>query len=362
MLGSMRRSSGFVVKGSCSGTKGDLVRSLQQRGSPALPGEHPAVGQPPGGRAGLAGSGPGRCRGVAPTSASPSPAYATRRCCYAACGRLPCGGPPRSPLRRQPSPPPPGTISTGWPAVPAGRSPRTGAATASCCVTPSGCRPRRPGAARAAWTRPAAAAAAGPAQRHPAAGPACCADPAAGPRGAASSWSPRRPGLVPGGARADRQQRLPVSRWVADRGPAMAFIRCDRGTASRLITPWPWRCSRVPVPCTRPTSSLTPTNCASAATDVGLGRHIQGSQIFDYLARPRPAHVRALRRRRRVRRAASPAWAPLSVSGLAQRAEGHRRVHRRSRPRRRCGRASRRCATRATRRSALRGLVKAMGS
>ena len=48
------------------------------------------------------------------------------------------GPSPASPA--PPSPPPPARISTGWPAAPAGRSPRTGAATASCCVTPAGSR------------------------------------------------------------------------------------------------------------------------------------------------------------------------------------------------------------------------------
>ena len=49
----------------------------------------------------------------------------------------------RSPQARfvgRPSPQPPGTTWTGWPAAPAGRSPRTGAATPSCYVTPAGSR------------------------------------------------------------------------------------------------------------------------------------------------------------------------------------------------------------------------------
>ena len=71
---------------------------------------------------------------------------------------------------------------------------------------------RRPGPARAARARPAAAElrlGAGARQRHPAAGPAAGGDPAAGPRGAGHHPVPRRPGLVPGHARADRV-RLPV--------------------------------------------------------------------------------------------------------------------------------------------------------
>ena len=71
---------------------------------------------------------------------------------------------------------------------------------------------RRPGTARAARARPAAAelrSGAGAGQRHPAAGPAARGDPAAGARGAGHHPVPRRAGLVPGHARADRQ-RLPV--------------------------------------------------------------------------------------------------------------------------------------------------------
>ena len=55
-------------------------------------------------------------------------------------------------------PPPPATTWTGWPAAWTGRSPRTGAATPSCSVTPAGTRcawctasrtcPRCPGAPR----------------------------------------------------------------------------------------------------------------------------------------------------------------------------------------------------------------------
>ncbi len=47
---------------------------------------------------------------------------------------------PRARFVVRPLPRPPGTTWTGWPAVPAGRSPRTGAATPSCCATPAGSR------------------------------------------------------------------------------------------------------------------------------------------------------------------------------------------------------------------------------
>ena len=39
-----------------------------------------------------------------------------------------------------------------------------------------------------------------------------------------------------------------------DRGPAMAFIRSTWAASLPTITPWPWRCSRTPATCTRPTS------------------------------------------------------------------------------------------------------------
>ena len=107
-----------------------------------------AVGQSAGqgGRAGLAGvreAGPGPGRAVrhrlrlhrrrpdAGDAAAARPAG----------GRRVPGGPPRPAGRvssGRPSRRPPGTTWTGWPAAPAGRSPRTGAATPSCCGTPAG--------------------------------------------------------------------------------------------------------------------------------------------------------------------------------------------------------------------------------
>ena len=91
-----------------------------------------------------------------------------------------------------------------------------------------------------------------------------------------------------------------------ERGPAMAFIRCDQGS--------------VPTDHHTLAMALMPRtgylHSAYQVTDLdevaasgeflrergyrhawGIGRHIQGSQIFDYWRDTRPAHVRALRRR-----------------------------------------------------------------
>ena len=80
-----------------------------------------------------------------------------------------------------------------------------------------------------------------------------------------------------------------------DRGPAMAFIRCDQGKSRPTTTPWPCCCSRAPgtsTPLTRsPTSTRWPQAESTCATGGyrhawGIGRHIQGSQIFDYWRDP----------------------------------------------------------------------------
>ena len=141
-----------------------------QRDRRAARGASGAVGQSPGqgGRAGLAGvreAGPGPGRAVrhrlrlhrrrpdAGHAAAARPAGVRRRAWWSAAGRRPVSSDP-------PSPRPPGTTWTGWPAAPAGRSPRTGAATASLLRDPSGYPVRVvhgvPELARAARTRPAA--------------------------------------------------------------------------------------------------------------------------------------------------------------------------------------------------------------
>ena len=112
-----------------------------------------------------------------------------------------------------------------------------------------------------------------------------------------------------------------------DRGPAMAFIRCDLGsvpadhhTLAMALQPHTGYVHSA--------YELTDLDEVAASGEYlrergyrhawGLGRHIQGSQIFDYWRDPDRADVRALRRRRRVRRTMEPGWSPLSVSGLSQ--------------------------------------------
>jgi catechol 2,3-dioxygenase-like lactoylglutathione lyase family enzyme len=112
-----------------------------------------------------------------------------------------------------------------------------------------------------------------------------------------------------------------------DRGPAMAFIRCDRGS--------------VPADHHTPAMALQPRtgylHSAYQLTDLdevaasgqylrergyrhawGIGRHIQGSQIFDYWRDPDRAMFEHYTDGDVFDSSAEPGWAPLSVSGLAQ--------------------------------------------
>jgi catechol 2,3-dioxygenase-like lactoylglutathione lyase family enzyme len=112
-----------------------------------------------------------------------------------------------------------------------------------------------------------------------------------------------------------------------DRGPAMAFIRCDRGS--------------VPADHHTLAMALQPRtgylHSAYQLTDLdevaasggylrqrgyrhawGLGRHIQGSQIFDYWRDRDRLMFEHYADGDVFDAAAEPGWAPLSVSGLAQ--------------------------------------------
>jgi catechol 2,3-dioxygenase-like lactoylglutathione lyase family enzyme len=112
-----------------------------------------------------------------------------------------------------------------------------------------------------------------------------------------------------------------------DRGPAMAFIRCDRG----------------PVPADHHTLALhlAPaagySHSAYQVTDLdavaaggeyllangyqrawGIGRHIQGSQIFDYWHDPDNFTVEHFTDGDLFDNTVEPGWAPLTASGLSQ--------------------------------------------
>src|SRR6202011_5024019 len=112
-----------------------------------------------------------------------------------------------------------------------------------------------------------------------------------------------------------------------DRGPTMSFIRCDRGT-----TPTDHHTVAL---------ALGPTNrylhSAYQVCDLdalaaggeylkdhgyqrswGIGRHIQGSQIFDYWHAPHAFLVEHFADGDMFDCTLEPGWAPLTASGLAQ--------------------------------------------
>jgi catechol 2,3-dioxygenase-like lactoylglutathione lyase family enzyme len=112
-----------------------------------------------------------------------------------------------------------------------------------------------------------------------------------------------------------------------DRGPAMAFIRCDLGsipadhhTLAMILQP---RTEYV-----HSAYQLTDLDEVAASGEYlrergyrhawGLGRHIQGSQIFDYWRDPDRAMFEHYADGDVFDCTAEPGWAPLSVSGLAQ--------------------------------------------
>ena len=112
-----------------------------------------------------------------------------------------------------------------------------------------------------------------------------------------------------------------------DRGPAMAFIRCDLGsvpadhhTLAMILQP---RTEYV-----HSAYELTDLDEVAASGQYlrergyrhawGLGRHIQGSQIFDYWRDPDRLMFEHYADGDVFDSSAEPGWAPLSVSGLAQ--------------------------------------------
>ena len=112
-----------------------------------------------------------------------------------------------------------------------------------------------------------------------------------------------------------------------DRGPAMAFIRCDLGTVpadhhtlAMILQP---RTEYV-----HSAYQLTDLDEVAASGAYlrergyrhawGLGRHIQGSQIFDYWRDPDRLMFEHYTDGDMFDAAMEPGWAPLSASGLAQ--------------------------------------------
>jgi catechol 2,3-dioxygenase-like lactoylglutathione lyase family enzyme len=112
-----------------------------------------------------------------------------------------------------------------------------------------------------------------------------------------------------------------------ERGPAMAFIRCDQGsvptdhhTLAMLLQP---RTEYV-----HSAYQVTDLDEVAASGEYlrergyrhawGIGRHIQGSQIFDYWRDPDRLMFEHYADGDVFDCTAEPGWAPLSVSGLAQ--------------------------------------------
>ncbi len=113
-----------------------------------------------------------------------------------------------------------------------------------------------------------------------------------------------------------------------ERGPTMSFIRCDRGVdPDRPPHPGDGARARATATCTRPTRWATSTRwppagstCASRAIhrSWGIGRHIQGSQIFDYWRDPDGFLVEHFADGDLFDCTLEPGWAPMTASGLAQ--------------------------------------------
>ena len=112
-----------------------------------------------------------------------------------------------------------------------------------------------------------------------------------------------------------------------DRGPAMAFIRCDLGsvpadhhTLAMALQPQTGYVHSA--------YELTDLDEVAASGEYlreqgyrhawGLGRHIQGSQIFDYWRDPDKAMFEHYTDGDVFDATMEPGWAPLSASGLAQ--------------------------------------------
>jgi catechol 2,3-dioxygenase-like lactoylglutathione lyase family enzyme len=112
-----------------------------------------------------------------------------------------------------------------------------------------------------------------------------------------------------------------------ERGPAMAFIRCDRGstptdhhTLAMALMP---RTGLL-----HSAFQLTDLDEVAAGGEFlrergyrhawGIGRHIQGSQIFDYWQDPDRLMFEHYADGDLFDSCVEPGWAPLSVSGLAQ--------------------------------------------
>ena len=112
-----------------------------------------------------------------------------------------------------------------------------------------------------------------------------------------------------------------------ERGPVMSFIRCDRGATPTDHHTLAMTLGPATGTCTRPTRSSTSTRSPRAGNTSasraihrswGIGRHIQGSQIFDYWRDPDGFLVEHFADGDMFDNTLEPGWAPLTASGLAQ--------------------------------------------
>ena len=111
-----------------------------------------------------------------------------------------------------------------------------------------------------------------------------------------------------------------------ERGPVMSFIRCDRGA-----TPTELHTLAMTLGTTRYVHSayqVADLDALAAGGEYlrehgyqhswGIGRHIQGSQIFDYWRDPDGFMVEHFSDGDRFDNTLEPGWAPMAASGLAQ--------------------------------------------
>ena len=113
-----------------------------------------------------------------------------------------------------------------------------------------------------------------------------------------------------------------------ERGPTMSFIRCDRGIDARRpphagagAGPGePLRAFGVSGLRSRRAGRRRRIPAASTATQRswGIGRHIQGSQIFDYWRDPTASWSSTSPTATCSTTPLEPGWAPFTASGLAQ--------------------------------------------
>ena len=111
-----------------------------------------------------------------------------------------------------------------------------------------------------------------------------------------------------------------------ERGPTMSFIRCDRGTVptdhhTLAMTLGPrnrYVHSAFQVADLDALAQAGSTSASRASSVWGIGRHIEGSQIFDYWRDPDGLLVEHFADGDLFDCTLEPGWSPMTASGLAQ--------------------------------------------